>query len=177
MQDVQLVTPLISDPGLVRPFLLCTLVSFATCRCGSRFTMGLTLSLVEEVQPRWLSMSIALFLTALLSVMYTLRRWMPTRRRALGLKKFPPLLQDPEPPGNAKTASPKPSRPLKDSDVVSLSDEAIVKLVLSGGLPVYSLESVLGGDCLRAVSIRRKAIGLPLFYICDREGSLNTVAR
>ncbi|CAL5383276.1 unnamed protein product [Camellia sinensis] len=66
-------------------------------------------------------------------------------------------------------AAPPPVPKLMDPPPV-LSDEEIVKSVVSGSIPSYSLESKLG-DCYRAASIRREAVqrltgrslvGLPL---------------
>ncbi|XP_010515116.1 PREDICTED: 3-hydroxy-3-methylglutaryl-coenzyme A reductase 2-like [Camelina sativa] len=57
-----------------------------------------------------------------------------------------------------------------DSDLVSVEDEEIIKSVVEGTIPSYSLETKLG-DCKRAAAIRREAVqritgksltGLPL---------------
>ncbi|KAK4752707.1 hypothetical protein SAY87_021505 [Trapa incisa] len=72
----------------------------------------------------------------------------------------------PPPPPMSKLVDPEPI----ESSISSIEDEEIVKSVIDGKIPSYSLESKLG-DCYRAASIRREALqkmngrslaGLPL---------------
>ncbi|RVX12328.1 3-hydroxy-3-methylglutaryl-coenzyme A reductase [Vitis vinifera] len=79
-------------------------------------------------------------------------------------------------------ASPKPKVPV--SPPSSEEDEEIIKSVVAGAIPSYSLESRLG-DCRRAVAIRREALqrmtgtsleGLPLEGL-DYESILGSAVR
>ncbi|KAG2698031.1 hypothetical protein I3843_07G130700 [Carya illinoinensis] len=81
-------------------------------------------------------------------------------------RRTPRIAVSPTPPTPPKLANPEPII----STLSSEEDEEIVKLVVDGTIPSYSLESKLG-DCKRAASIRREALqrmtgrslqGLPL---------------
>ncbi|XP_018843042.2 3-hydroxy-3-methylglutaryl-coenzyme A reductase 1 [Juglans regia] len=81
-------------------------------------------------------------------------------------RRRPRIAVPPTPPTPPKLANPEPII----STLSSEEDEEIVKLVVDGTIPSYSLESKLG-DCKRAASIRREALqrmtgrslqGLPL---------------